>query len=670
MMHQIMDNSLFLTEVLLITFNPPFNSPINYTINNLNSDGNQHTITATFSGDQTCTYSVTYTAPSPCNQCNTFAGNDFSTCGLTATLSATLNTGDYNTYWSCNTPGVTFSPISSPNATVTVPTSGTYTFTWTITNNYGVTCSDNVSVQFTQNPVASFNATPINCYGDPSTITFTGSASSNASYNWNFGNNANIISGSGAGPYIVTWNTTGNINISLQIVDNHCPSNTATVTLNQPAQLLANIDVEPVSCANGNNGTVNIQVQGGTPPYNYQWSNITGPPFTAGTYTVTITDQNQCNLTYTFTVTEPNPIVVIPNQTNLTCYQNNTGTASVNVSGGTPPYSYTWTNNVSNTNTATNLSAGQYIVSIYDVNNCIVTNTFNITEPQPLNIQTQNISNPTCFGQCNGIIQIYANGGTPGNYVYSWSNGQNSSTATGLCSGNYSVTVTDINNCSTTQNYTLTDPPQINAQISNQNNILCHGQCTGSATVSVINGTAPMSYNWSNNSHFSSITNACAGTYNVTVVDANGCTATTSVTFLEPAEINATVSNIVSTRCYGECNGSATITTTGGTPPYSYQWPNSNINLATNDSLCAGTYFITVTDANNCTTTTVAMIPQPSELIITNIATTNLTCNGTNDGSITINITGGWVHGITVLIILPTQLDNLIIYQQELTLLL
>lgn len=631
------------------TINPPFNSPINYTINNLNSDGAQHTITATFTDDQTCTYTITYNAPGPCNQCSTYAGDDFSTCGLTATLSATLNTGDYNTHWSCSTPGVTFTPVGSPNATVTVPASGTYTFTWTVTNSYGVTCSDDVTVQFTENPVASFNATPINCYGDTSTITFTGSASSSAGYNWNFGTGANIISGSGSGPYVVTWSTTGNITITLQITDNHCPSNTASVTLNQPPQLSANINVQPVTCANGNNGTVNVQVQGGVPSYSYQWSNVTGPPFAAGTYSVTITDQHQCNLTYPFTVTEPNPIVVVPNQTNLTCYQNNSGSASVDVSGGTPPYSYTWTNNISNSNSASNLSAGQYTVSIYDANGCLVTNDFNITEPPALTIQTQNTSNPSCFGQCNGIIQVSANGGTPGNYTYTWSDGQNGSTATGLCSGNYTVTVTDIHGCSITQNYTLTDPPEISAIISNQSNILCHSNCTGSATVTVINGIEPISYNWSNNTHFNNISNVCAGTYNVTVIDANGCTAITNVTFTEPEEITATVNNIVATRCYGECNGSATITATGGTPPYSYQWPNSNVILPTNDSLCAGTYIITITDANNCTTTAVAMVPQPSELVITNISTTNLTCNGSNDGSITVNITGGvgtWYYSI------------------------
>ncbi|MCX7861661.1 MAG: PKD domain-containing protein [Bacteroidales bacterium] len=624
-----------------VTYNPPFNSPINYTINNLNSNGAQHSVTATFTGDQTCTYMVTYNAPNPCNQCSANAGADFSTCGLSATLSAITNPGDYNTSWSCSTPGVVFTPQGSPNATVTVPSSGTYTFTWTITNSFGVTCSDQVVVTFTQTPVASFTATPLQCYGQASTITFTGSATSSASFNWNFGSSANVQSGSGSGPYSVTWTNAGTINISLQVIDNHCPSNTATVTLNQPPQLIANVNVSPVTCASGTNGSVNISVQGGTPSYSYQWSNTTGPPFPAGTYSVTITDQNLCSISYPFTVTEPNPIVVVPNQTNLTCYQNNTGSATVNVSGGTSPYSYSWTNNVSTTNSANNLSAGNYTVSIYDANLCLVTQTFQITEPQPIAIQAINTINPTCAGQCNGSIQINVSGGTPPGYNYQWSNGSNSQNPASLCSGNYTVTVSDANNCTSTQQFTLIDPPSLIAQISNTTHILCNGQCNGSATVSTTNGTPPYAYAWSNFSNNQTASNLCAGNYTVTVYDANTCSATTSVTINQPPQLNAQVSNIQATQCYGDCNGSATITVTGGIPPYQYTWPNSNVNLPINNSLCAGTHMVTVTDANSCTTTAAAMVPQPSELIITNILTTNLTCNGSNNGSIQVNITGG-----------------------------
>lgn len=623
------------------TFNAPFTSPINYSLNNINSNGAQHTVTAVFTADQTCTYQVTYTAPGPCNQCTANAGADFATCGLTATLSAITQPGDYNTSWSCNTPGVTFTPVGSPNANVTVQNSGTYTFTWTITNSFGVQCSDNVTVTFTQTPVASFTATPINCFGDTSTITFTGTASGTAFYNWNFGANSTVVSGSGAGPYSVTWSSAGTINISLQINDNHCPSNTATITLNQPPAIVANVNVSPVTCASGNNGTVNINVTGGTPQYSYQWSNTTGPPFSAGVYNVTITDANSCNVTYPFTVTEPNPIVVIPNQTNLTCFQNNSGMATVNVSGGTGTYTYTWTNNVSNTETANNLAAGEYSVSIEDSNGCLVTNSFTLTEPPPVTIQTISTVNPTCYGLCNGMIHIAGNGGISSSYSYLWSNGSSNATNNSLCANTYYVTVSDVNNCSTTGTYTLTEPAQVIANISSVSNVLCYGNCTGSATVEISNGLPPYSYTWSNNTNNATANNLCVGSYNVTVFDVNGCTATANATITEPAQLTIDVNNIIAVQCYGDCNGSASVSSSGGTPPYTYNWSSGTPNLPTNNNLCAGTHFVTVTDANGCSTTSVAMVPQPSELVITNISKTDLTCNGSNDGTINVSITGG-----------------------------
>ncbi len=631
------------------TFNAPFTSPFNYSLTNINSDGAQHSVTAVFTDDQTCTYTVTYTAPAPCNQCSTDAGPDFSTCGLTATLAATTQTGDHNTGWSCTNPGVTFTPVGSPNATVTVPSSGTYTFTWTVTNSFGVQCSDNVQVVFTQTPVASFTATPVNCFGNASTITFTGSATGTANYNWNFGTGSTIVSGSGAGPYQVTWSNPGTNTISLNIVDNHCPSNTATVSINQPPALSASISVTPVTCASGNNGTVNVNVTGGTPQYAYQWSSGNGSSFPAGTYQVTITDQLGCSLTYPFTVTEPNPIVVIPNQTNLTCYQNNSGMATVSVSGGTGSYTYTWTNNVSNSNTASNLAAGQYNVSIEDGNGCLVTNNFTLTEPPAVTIQTISTTNPTCFGQCNGIIQIAGNGGVSNSYTYLWSNNSSTATITSLCAGNYTVTVSDTNNCSVTGSYNLTEPLQVIANISSVTNILCHGACTGAATVDVINGFTPYSYSWSNNTNNPTATNLCLGNYDVTVFDVNGCTATTTATITEPTELTSTITNIIAVRCYGECNGSATVSPNGGTPPYSYNWSSGIPDQINNDSLCAGTHFVTVTDANGCTSTTAAMVPQPSELVITNISKTDLTCNGSNDGTISVSITGGigtWYYSL------------------------
>ncbi len=332
----------------------------------------------------------------------------------------------------------------------------------------------------------------------------------------------------------------------------------------------------------------------------------------------------------------------------MLCYNDNSGTATVNVSGGTPPYTYAWTGNVSNTNSASNLAAGSYTVTITDNNGCVVTNTISLTEPPQLQLQTISTADPACYGSCDGIISVSATGGTP-SYSYVWSDGNTSSSNTNLCSGSYSVTLTDNNGCTATNSYTLNDPAALVASISSFTDLLCNNQCTGSATVSVTNGTAPFSYSWSNNNNAQTVNNLCSGIYTVTVLDASGCTATTSVTISEPPALTATIPSLTATLCYGDCNGSATVVVNGGTPYYTYNWSSGNSDQATNDQLCAGFVTVTITDANGCTTTTSTTIPQPSELVITHVDYSNLTCNGSNNGSIDIYITGGvgtWYYSI------------------------
>jgi len=625
------------------------NYTITWTDQNNNVVGNTPTINVCPTSTTTYTAQVTY------NICNNItyttqdqvvvnvtssanAGPDFSVCGLTTTLNATIQPGDVSYSWSCNNPNVTFNPVNSPNATVTVPSSGTYTFTWTTTNSQGIQCSDNVLVTFTNPPTSTFTATPITCYGQASTITYTGNAGASAFFNWNFGPGATIVSGSGAGPYTVTWNDPGNITITLGVSDNHCFSPITTVNLNQPTPINVAISTQPVTCANGTNGAVNINVSGGTPPYSYNWSSGNGSNLPAGNYTVTITDSHNCTKVESFVVTEPDPLSAIPNQNNLLCFEDNSGTASVQVSGGTPQYTYQWTNNVSTTNTAINLAFGTYEVTITDSNGCTLIQTFNITQPAPLAISSQTIIHPTCYNYCNGSISINVTGGTAP-YSYLWSNNNTQPVNQQLCAGIHTVTVTDANGCTIIQSYTLNNPPELQATISSYNNLLCYNQCTGSATAYALNGTPPYTYNWSNNTNNNPAVNLCSGNYTVTVYDALGCSTTTSVSISQPPQLVAQVANTIETVCFGECNGTAIINTTGGTAPYTYQWSGIPSLTNVNDQLCAGTFYVTVTDVNNCSTTTFGIIDQPSDLTIST-SFTNLTCNGSNDGTITITANG------------------------------
>ncbi|MCX7955348.1 MAG: PKD domain-containing protein, partial [Bacteroidales bacterium] len=258
------------------TFYPPFNSPITYTLSGINANGQQHTLHAQFSDAPTCEFTVTYTAPSPCNQCYVNGGPNISVCGLTAQLNATENPGDINTHWN-PVPGITFSDINAPNPTITASSPGTYNLVWTITNSNGVTCSDTVTVQFKQKPTANFNVTSPICAGQNATATYTGSGGNQFVWNFSGGNPSSAYT---QGPHTITYNTAGTYNVSLfvtsqngcvsdtviqQVVVNPLPPNTFTAT-------------SPICLGNPSI----VTYSGGSGPYTYNW-NFGGGIATPGT---------------------------------------------------------------------------------------------------------------------------------------------------------------------------------------------------------------------------------------------------------------------------------------------------------------------------------------------------------------------------------------------------
>ncbi len=586
----------------------------------------------------TCTSTITVPVTVQNCGCVVNAGLDVSSCGLSTNMTAITQAGDYNLLWT-GPAGITINPTNSPTALVTATASGVYNLTWSITNSVGTTCVDNATVTFTANPTSTFTATPISCFGQNSTITYTGTTSVGSTYSWTFGGGT-IVSGTNAGPYTVNWGTSGLQTITLQVSDNHCLSPITTVQVNNPPDLTYSINVGTLPCASST-GQATPVPSGGTPPYSYTWSNVTGPPFTAGNYIGTVTDFLGCTESYPFTVTSPNNITVLPNQTNLTCYNNASGTAQVTASGGTGPYTYTWTGGVSNTSLASNLAAGNYTVTVTDVNGCTITSNFVISQPAQINLQIVSTTNTSCSGICDGMATVSANGGSPGVYGYLWPGGGMTASATGLCAGNYIVTTSDANMCTTTTTVTITQPSPITASISNTTNINCFGQCTGSATVSASNGTIPYSFSWPGGANGATANNLCVGSYIVTASDNNGCSTTATAIISQPVQITASTTNIIDANCFFQCNGSATAVPSGGTPPYSYQWNSGTPNSAINSTLCNGTQYVTITDVFGCTATAQAIIGEPAQLVISSIVKTNITCHDANDGTITVEANGG-----------------------------
>lgn len=619
------------------TINGPFTTSSSYNIGNLASDGASHTITATFSDDPFCTYTITFTAPNPCSFCFATAGADFSVCGLTATLAAVANPTDISQTWSCA--GTIINQPSNPNTSVIVPSAGTYIFRWTIVNSAGLTCYDEVSVTFTQVPTSTFTASSVACFTSPSTVHYTGNAPAGATYTWNF-DGGTALPGTGQGDHTVTWAAGGTYNITLTVTNGGCTSTQTSASVTVPQELQVNVNTSPVTCASGSNGQANVTVTGGTPPPTYTWSNGAGPPFTAGPYSVTVTDLSGCTATTPFTITEPNSITVIPSQTDVSCYGTSTGSATVTVSGGTPVYSYIWSNG-DTTNTISNIPAGTYTVTISDLNICTTTNTITITEPSAFTASVLTQNNPVCQGVCNGSASVQASGGVSP-FTYAWPGGATTPTASGLCSGTFIVTVTDSQGCTAITTVTLVDPPGVSVSITGSTNIDCYNQCNGTATALASGGTPGLyNYFWSNASNNATASNLCAGPYGVTASDVNGCSSSVFVTITEPAELLVSVGTEVGVLCYGDCNGIGSVDQIGGIPPYQYYWGVSAFNQQTNPNLCAGSHFVTVTDVNGCTASTMVVIPGPSELVIQNVQMIPSTCNGTNDAQVIIDIQGG-----------------------------
>ena len=421
------------------------------------------------------------------------------------------------------------------------------------------------------------------------------------SYSWSpSGGNGSVATGLAAGTYTVT------------ITDNIGCETTRSFTITQPtAPLSASGSViANVSCRNGNDGALDLTVSGGTAPYTYAWSNgattqdLSG--LTAGTYNVTVTDNNGCTTTKSVTIIQPSALTATSSPTNVSCNASSNGTIDLTVWGGNLPYTYAWSNGAT-TQDLSGLTAGTYNVTVTDNNGCITTESVTITEPSALTAASSQ-TNVSCNGSSNGDINLTVSGGNAP-YTYAWNNGATTDDLNGLTAGTYNVTFTDNNGCTTTESVTITEP-RVLAASSSQTNGNCNGSSNGAIDLTVSGGNAPYTYTWDNGATTQDLAGLTAGTYNVTVTDNNGCTTTESVTITEPSALIA-ASSQTNVNTYGDNDGTIDLTVSGGTAPYTYTWDNG---ATTQDlsGLTAGTYNVTVTDNNGCMETVAVDITEPA----------------------------------------------------------
>ncbi|MBC7487245.1 MAG: gliding motility-associated C-terminal domain-containing protein [Cytophagaceae bacterium] len=445
------------------------------------------------------------------------------------------------------------------------------------------------------------------------------------------------------------------ISVQTKITAGFAVCNFAGLAMTEPSAIAVIPSVTDVSCNGGSNGAISIAPSGGTPGYTYLWSNgamtqnISG--LAAGSYSVAVTDANGCPRNFNFTVNEPPPITILSSTADVTCSGGSNGSITITPSGGTPGYTYLWTNGATTQNVS-GLSAGAYSVIVTDANGCPQVFNFTINQPLPITV-TSSTTNVSCNGGSNGAINLTTVSGGTAPYTFLWSNGATTQNISGLTAGAYSVTVTDVNGCPQVFNFNITQPAPITTT-SATTNVTCNGGSNGTISLTTISGgTAPYTFLWSNGATTPNVSGLAAGAYAVTVTDANGCPQVFNFNITQPLPI-AITSSITNVTCNSGNNGAITLTTvSGGTGPYTFLWSNgaTTQNIT---GLTAGAYSVTVTDANGCLQVFNFNISQPAAITVTS-SITNVTCNGGSNGAITLtSVSGGtapytflWSNGAT-----------------------
>ncbi len=451
----------------------------------------------------------------------------------------------------------------------------------------------------------------------------------------------------------------------LVVTDQHGCDATESFTINEPPALTLSGVVGNASCSGTGDGTITLTLGGGVPSYSFLWSdgstsgNRSG--LMAGSYSVTVTDMNGCTISDSWTVDQPISVNLVGVTTDVSCFGWNDGTVDITVTGGTAPYVYNWSSVNAFTEDPTThdlsmLIAGDYALTVTDVNGCSTSDMWTISQPDAI-VLTPTVVDVDCNGMSTGSISLVVTGGT-GSYTFDWSD--NISFSSGLQNilnipaGTYHVTVTDasVPGCDMSATYTVTQPDalMLSGVVTNVN---CNGDNTGAIDITVVDGTMPYTYTWSSLNTFvedgttHDLSMLAAGDYSLTVTDANGCTVTDMWTITEPADLDVTAVT-VDVDCYGNSTGTLDVTVTGGATPYTYNWSSANPFVedgTTHDlsMLAAGEYFLTVTDANQCVTFASWDIFEPTELTIpvANLVITQMTMFGANDGAMTVTPVGG-----------------------------
>ncbi|HAD13901.1 MAG TPA: hypothetical protein DCF33_15860, partial [Saprospirales bacterium] len=606
------------------------------TLSNLSAG--TYTVTITSVG-AFCTSSASVTITEPSELLATASPNDVTCFGLSTGTAAVYPSGGVGPYSYVWNNAMTTDSISN-----LLP--GTYTVT--ITDNNG--CTEISSMQVFEPAllqiVTALNRQP-SCFGgsDGQLTTYALGGTTPFDFVWNTGQVNQGITSITAGTYTVT------------ATDGNGCSAVKTETVTEPPLLTGLATPIAVKCFGKNNGSLQIQGSGGTPQYVASWTGPNGfvgnglniNSLFAGQYQATLTDSKGCIHTLTATVTEP-PLLVLnmPAVSDTVCFMGNNGTATVQNAGGTSPYKYLWSAGSQTTQTATGLATNQYQVTVTDANGCTATSETFIHELQELNAHAETAP-PGCHDGLDGtgFIQSIFYGAVPANvndFTYRWNTAppQFTQSVTGLQGGKtYTITATDALGCTATTTVQVANPLELETSITGNGDVKCFGESTGWASAKAVGGTAPYTWFWNGGiSPADSLAQGlAAGTYRVTITDANGCPGTSTVTIGQPSELRVSLQPI-HVGCFGESTGSAKATGSGGVNPYQYLW-ESGATTTSIANLAAGTYRITISDFNGCITPGNVTVEQPAEPVSGTATMQPPKCHGGFDGRIFLTGLGG-----------------------------
>jgi len=502
------------------------------------------------------------------------------------------NTGSVIDSISGGTPPYHFLWSQSGNTTqnATGLTAGVYTVTVTDNNNCSASIQDVIVTEPSPLSLSVSVANHVACHGGN-----TGSANMNAA--------------GGTSPYSYLWipssQTTSSVsnlsanNYQAKLTDNNGCNISQPIVITQPSAIAANLSAVNISCNGMNDGSIYSNPTGGTLPYVYLWSSGGSSSSISnlhtGTYSLSITDANNCISNSSTSITQPTVLTLSVTATNLSCNGVCSGTATALPTGGTSPYTYVWSNGQI-TQTASGLCSGTYSVVVIDSHACSATNTISISQPLPIPITAT--ATATACGVKSGTATATISGpGAFSPFHILWNTGDTNLSINNLAAGIYRANVTDGHGCFSFADALVSNSNGPTLTTNTITNISCNGLSNGAININVTGGSTPYTYHWSNGATTQDISNVSYGPYEIIVSDAGGCTATQNIFVNQPAKLSLS-SSVINSSCK-VANGSAIISTVGGTSPYNYLWSSGGTTSAVT-GIGAGVYISRVTDTKGC----------------------------------------------------------------------